>query len=137
MYDKSGSIPSLLQVTHLVVSNPGRCEDSHKVQMATKYGIPVVSLDFIDHCVAQGRLVDTDSFVVAGRTAADEFKTGKIVGECQHRAHRVSTYIISQFIMYETVIFSFFMSFGLHCIFNLHHIVYNILFFTYFTCFSS
>ena len=74
-------LPCTLQVSHLVVSNVSKCEDSHKVQMAVKYGIPVVSLSFLDTCVAQGKLVDADSFVVAGKTAADEFRTGKIVGE--------------------------------------------------------
>ena len=49
--------------------------------MAVKYGIPVVSLSFLDTCAAQGKLMDADSFVVAGKTAADEFRTGKIVGE--------------------------------------------------------
>jgi poly [ADP-ribose] polymerase len=67
------------KVSHLVVSNVSKCEDSHKVQMAVKYGIPVVSLSFLDTCVAQGKLLDADSFVVAGKTAADEFRTGKIV----------------------------------------------------------
>ena len=32
-------------------------------------------------CVSEGRLLDADQFVVVGKTAAEEFSTGKIVGE--------------------------------------------------------
>ena len=32
-------------------------------------------------CVEEGRLLEADQFVVVGKTAAEEFSTGKIVGE--------------------------------------------------------
>lgn len=37
-----------LQTTHLVVNNPERAADSYKGRMAQKWGIPVVSMTFID-----------------------------------------------------------------------------------------
>ena len=67
-----------------MVSDAEKSKDSHKVRMAAKFGIPVVSLDFLAQCVDKGKLLEADHFVVAGKTAADEFKTGKIVGECVH-----------------------------------------------------
>ncbi len=50
--------------------------------MAQKWGIPVVSVDFVDSCLSAGSLLDADKFIVVGKTAAEEFKTGKIVGVC-------------------------------------------------------
>ena len=66
------------------MSNAEKSKESHKVRMAAKFGIPVVSVDFLAQCVDKGKLLEADSFVVAGKTAADEFKTGKIVGEDLH-----------------------------------------------------
>ena len=49
--------------------------------MAQKWGIPVVGLEFVDKCLEGGKLLEADPFVVAGKTAAQQFSTGKIVGE--------------------------------------------------------
>ena len=49
--------------------------------MAQKWDIPIVSMDFIDSCLKAGRMLDADKFIVVGKTAAEEFKTGKIVGK--------------------------------------------------------
>lgn len=32
-------------------------------------------------CVEEGKLLEVDQFVVVGKTAAEQFSTGKIVGE--------------------------------------------------------
>ena len=32
-------------------------------------------------CVEEGKLLETDEFVVVGKTAAEEFSSGKIVGK--------------------------------------------------------
>ena len=48
--------------------------------MAQKWGIPVVNVSFIDACIDIERLLEPDKFVVAGKTASEEFSTGKILG---------------------------------------------------------
>ena len=40
------------------------------------------NLQYVYRCVEEGRLLETDQFVVAGKTAAQQFSSGKIVGEC-------------------------------------------------------
>ena len=47
------SCPSCLppQTTHLVVNSPEKARDSYKSRMAQKWGIPVVSMSFIDKYV--------------------------------------------------------------------------------------
>ena len=57
-----------------------KAQDSYKSRMAQKWGIPVVSTEFIHKCIETGKLVEADPFVVVGKTAAKEFDTGKIVG---------------------------------------------------------
>ena len=71
-----------LQTTHLVVNNVEKAQDSYKSRMAQKWSIPVVGLEFLDKCLESGKLLEADPFVVAGKTAAQQFSTGKIVGEC-------------------------------------------------------
>ena len=50
--------------------------------MARKWGIPVVSMEFVSRCLEEGKLLEADSFIVVGKTAAQEFSSGKIVGMC-------------------------------------------------------
>lgn len=69
------------QTTHLVVNNAEKAQDSYKSRMAQKWGIPVVSLDFLDCCLETGRLLEPDPYIVVGKTAAEQFSSGKIVGE--------------------------------------------------------
>ena len=64
-----------------MVSDEEKAQDSYKSCMAQKWGIPVVSLAFLDRCLEAGRLLEPDPFIVVGRTAAEEFSTGRIVGE--------------------------------------------------------
>ena len=49
--------------------------------MAQKWGVPVVSVSFIDACLEASKLLESDKYVVAGRTASEEFSTGKIIGK--------------------------------------------------------
>ena len=72
--------PCFLQVTHLVVNNVEKAQDSYKSRMAVKWGIPVVSSDFIPACLEAGTLLEADKFVVVGKTASEELSSGKIVG---------------------------------------------------------
>ena len=53
--------------------------------MAQKWGIPVVSISFIESCVAAGKLLEPDKFIVAGKTASEELSIGKIVGKQRER----------------------------------------------------
>ena len=60
----------------MVVSASKDSDPSYRVKTALKYGIPVVSIDFIDACVAQGKLLKTNAFAVFG--ASTEFSSGKV-----------------------------------------------------------
>ena len=68
------------QTTHLVVNNAEKAQDSYKSRMAQKWGIPVVNMEFVDKCIGAKKLLEADQFIVVGKTAAQEFSTGKIVG---------------------------------------------------------
>ena len=68
------------QTTHLVVNNAEKSAESYKGRMAQKYGIPIVSTSFVDVSVERGELVEPDDFLLVGKTAAEQFQTGKIIG---------------------------------------------------------
>lgn len=65
-----------------MVNNVEKAQDSYKSRMAQKWGVPVISLEFIDQCITEGRLLEADQFIVVGKTAAEQFSSGKIVGKC-------------------------------------------------------
>jgi hypothetical protein len=46
-----------------------------------KYGLPVVSVDFIHDSVDQGKLLNTDNYILVGKTKSEEFNSGKILGK--------------------------------------------------------
>ena len=69
-----------LQTTHLVVNNADKSAESYKGRMAQKYGIPIVSTSFVDVSVERGELVEPDDYLAVGKTAAEQFQTGKIIG---------------------------------------------------------
>jgi hypothetical protein len=64
-----------------------KAQDSYKSRMAQKWGIPVVSVSFIERSVEGGKLLEADEFVVAGKTASQELSTGKIVASLQDRTN--------------------------------------------------
>ena len=66
-----------------MVNNAEKAQDSYKSRMAQKWGIPVVSMEFVDKCIEAKKLLEADQFIVVGKTAAQEFSTGKIVGMYQ------------------------------------------------------
>ena len=68
------------QTTHLVVNNADKSAESYKGRMAQKYGIPIVSTSFVDVSVERGELVEPDNYLAVGKTAAEQFQTGKIIG---------------------------------------------------------
>jgi hypothetical protein len=51
--------------------------------MAQKWKVPVLSVDYICKCEEAGKLLEVDPYVVVGRTASEEFSSGKIVGESE------------------------------------------------------
>ena len=63
-----------------MVNNAEKAQDSYKSRIAQKWGVPVVSVDFVHQCVERGQLLEADPYVVVGKTAAEEFSTGKIIG---------------------------------------------------------
>ena len=68
-----------------MVNNAEKSADSYKGRMAQKYGIPFVSTRFVDVSVERGGLVESDDFLAVGKTAAEQFQTGKIIGNiCMH-----------------------------------------------------
>ena len=70
----------LLQCSHLVVDDHENVSDTYKARTALKYGVPVVSLTFIDDCLKAERLLEADGYIAVGQTKAEEFGSGKIVG---------------------------------------------------------
>ncbi|XP_061177422.1 LOW QUALITY PROTEIN: protein mono-ADP-ribosyltransferase PARP4-like [Saccostrea echinata] len=66
--------------THVVLNDPEKADVSYKCKMAEKFGIPVVSLDFIFDCVDQGKHLNTDDYLLVGKTKGLEFSRGKIMG---------------------------------------------------------
>ena len=75
-----------------MVNNAEKSGESYKSRMAQKYGIPIVSTSFVDVSFERGELVEPDDFLLVGKTAAEQFYTGKIIGKecvfaflvCQH-----------------------------------------------------
>lgn len=65
-----------------MVDDRENASDTYKARTALKYRVPVVSLNFIDACLEAGRLLDADSYIAVGKTKAQEFGSGKIVGGC-------------------------------------------------------
>jgi len=64
-----------------VVNNAEKSAESYKGHMAQKYGIPIVSTSFVDDSVERGELLEPDDFLVVGKTATEQFQTGKIIGK--------------------------------------------------------
>ncbi|XP_072018403.1 protein mono-ADP-ribosyltransferase PARP4-like [Amphiura filiformis] len=65
--------------SHLIVSNAEKAKDSYKGRMAQKYGVPILGMDFIDVCLSEDKLVDTEPHIVCGTSMTQEFSSGKIV----------------------------------------------------------
>ena len=63
-----------------MVNNAEKAKDSYKSRMAQKWGVPIVTTDFIHKSIEAGKLLEADLFVVVGKTATKEFDTGKIIG---------------------------------------------------------
>ena len=57
-----------------------KADISYKVKMASKYGIPIISMTYIDKCVETGELLNTDDYIMVGKTKAQELGSGKITG---------------------------------------------------------
>ncbi|XP_065927969.1 protein mono-ADP-ribosyltransferase PARP4 isoform X5 [Magallana gigas] len=84
--------------THVVLNDAEKADVSYKCKMATKFRIPVVSLDFIFDCISQGKLLDTDNFLLVGKTKAQEFSSGKIsAGKSELRSDGKKKKTISTF----------------------------------------
>ncbi|XP_052241111.1 uncharacterized protein LOC127851394 isoform X2 [Dreissena polymorpha] len=64
--------------THIVCDDAKKAVDSYKCQMGVKYGVPVVSTDWVVACVESGKLQNTDNFILLGQSKSDELKEGKI-----------------------------------------------------------
>ncbi|XP_065907785.1 protein mono-ADP-ribosyltransferase PARP4-like isoform X2 [Dysidea avara] len=73
------------KTTHLVVNNAEKSAESYKGRMAQKYGIPIVSTSFVDDSIERGELLEPDDFLVVGKTAAEQFQTGKIIASQQDK----------------------------------------------------
>jgi poly [ADP-ribose] polymerase len=69
-----------LQCSFVVASDPEKCDVSSKCRMAVKYGLPVVSLDYIWDCVQQGKRLSVDRYTIGGKSKALDFRSGKISG---------------------------------------------------------
>uniref|UniRef100_K1PUC2 Poly [ADP-ribose] polymerase 4 n=1 Tax=Magallana gigas TaxID=29159 RepID=K1PUC2_MAGGI len=84
--------------THVVLNDAEKADVSYKCKMAAKFRIPVVSLDFIFDCISQGKLLDTDKYLLVGKTKAQEFSSGKIsAGKSELRSDGKKKKTISTF----------------------------------------
>ena len=87
-----------------MVNNAEKSADSYKGRMAQKYGIPIVSTTFVDVSVERGELMEPDDFLAVGKTAAEQFQTGKIIGTvikyvlCIYICHHVDVCIIIMYV---------------------------------------
>lgn len=72
---------NVFQSTHVVCNDPEKADISYKCQMAAKFGLPVVSIQWINQCVEKGTLLDTDDFLVVGKSRSERLKEGKISGK--------------------------------------------------------
>ncbi|XP_055887848.1 protein mono-ADP-ribosyltransferase PARP4-like isoform X2 [Biomphalaria glabrata] len=62
----------------VVTSDPEKCQLSTKCRMASKYGLPVLNLDYIWDCLQAEKLLPTESYIVGGKSKFLDFKSGKI-----------------------------------------------------------
>ena len=63
-----------------MMNDPEKVEMSYKCRTAGKYGVPVVSVDYVHACVKADKLQNTDDFLLMGKGKSDDFKSGKITG---------------------------------------------------------
>ena len=56
-----------------MVNNADKSAESYKGRMAHKYGIPIVSMSFVDVSLERGELVEPDDYLAVGKTAAEQF----------------------------------------------------------------
>ena len=64
-----------------------RAKDSFKCRSALKYKIPVVSVDFLNECVKEGRWVDPEPFYVLGETRSQLLHRGLISSSSKFSFH--------------------------------------------------
>ena len=60
-----------------------------------KYGIPVVSIDFVEACIAKGKLLDTDEYILYGEKASSSFSCGKILSSGKSTMWNLSQYMLT------------------------------------------
>ncbi|XP_076466190.1 uncharacterized protein LOC143297656 [Babylonia areolata] len=78
---KHGGVVSYIvtrKCSFVVASDPEKCDISSKCRMAVKYGLPVVSMDYIWDCVDEGRRLSVDRYTIGGKSKALDFRSGKI-----------------------------------------------------------
>ena len=86
-----------------MVNNADKSAESYKGRMAQKYGIPIVSTSFVDVSVERGELVEPDDYLAVGKTAAEQFQTGKIIGTIicvLHHVHSRFLYVTRYLLHY-------------------------------------
>ena len=70
-----------MKSTHVVCNDSEKANISYKCKMAARYGLPVVTVDFIHDCVDEGRILNTDNYILVGKTKSQELSSGKIPGK--------------------------------------------------------
>ena len=95
------------------MNNVEKAQDSYKSRMAQKWGIPVVSVMFIESCIESGKLLEPDQFVVAGKTPSEELSSGKIVGKTCF-IHHPKIESLCFFCIYKVVLVSASIDFNYH-----------------------
>ncbi len=55
--------------------------ETYKGRTSLKLGIPIVSLSFIDECTKRQKLLDSDEYLLVGKSTAKQFSSGIIKGK--------------------------------------------------------
>ncbi|KAK6170199.1 hypothetical protein SNE40_018651 [Patella caerulea] len=63
---------------YVVVSDTEKIDISSKCRNAIKYGIPIVSLEFIWESIETGKVLNPEKFIVGRKSKDEDFKSGKI-----------------------------------------------------------
>ncbi|XP_041462876.1 protein mono-ADP-ribosyltransferase PARP4-like isoform X7 [Lytechinus variegatus] len=73
------------KTTHMIVDESKRRGFSHKCSKAQKLNIPIVSVSYVDDCVAASRLLNPTPYLVVDTQAQSRFGHGKISGIRQRK----------------------------------------------------
>ena len=63
-----------------MTGNSEKTLSSYKGRTAIKYGIAVVSFDFVKECIKSGKVLDPQPYLLSETRESQNFSSGKIAG---------------------------------------------------------